>query len=405
MSISQATYFRRYTLNKIVILSLSLLLLLVLIPGCITVQPPSSPTTPPVIMEFSSNPSTINSGGKSILFWDVTGANSVSIDQGIGQVGTAGIKVLSPATSTTYTITATNYIGTITKSAVTTVSSALLPPVGTPPVITQFSSNPSAIDSGGTSVLFWNVTGAKSVSIDQGIGQVAFVGFKAVSPATSTAYTISATNSAGTVTRSTVTTINLAPLPPVSIPLTGVTVGVISGESGSMIKSDRNYTRLPAICVGDNGANLASRAFLSFDISWLPSNAVIDDVALNLGGYTSTGLPTYTDPVYGPQYGNFGALEIYRVQYGTYENLDTLTYNDPGDLVSSGKITSYPVVSPWKIELKDPASGQTSVRGLVKAGQPRFQLRMQFFTSTNWNGVSDSLCFDRATLTVKYHLP
>jgi hypothetical protein len=131
---------------------------------------------------------------------------------------------------------------------------------------------------------------------------------------------------------------------------------------------------------------------------------VIDDVILSLGGYTSTGLPTYTDPVYGSKYGNFGALEIYRYQYGTYEDLDTLAYNGQGELVASGKITNYPL-SAWNLAIKDPASGKSSVQGLVIAGQPRFQLRMQFFTSTNWNGVADALCFDRATLTVKYHLP
>ncbi|MGB8708134.1 MAG: hypothetical protein WCD72_09375 [Dehalococcoidia bacterium] len=280
-----------------------------------------------------------------------------------------------------------------------------IPPVGTSPVIIEFSSYPSAINSGSPATLFWNVTGATSVSIDQGIGRVGFVGIKVVSPATSTAYTISATNSAGTVTGSAVTTVNSAPLPPAPIPLTGITVGVMPGESGSMVKSGRTYTRLPAVCVGDNGADLASRAFLSFDISWIPSNAVIDEVVLNLGGYTSTGLPTYTDPANGPQYGNFGALEIYRYQYGTYENLDTLAYNGQGELVASGKITSYPLISPWNLAIKDPASGKSSVQGLVIAGQPRFQLRMQFFTSTNWNGVADTLCFDRATLTVKYHLP
>jgi hypothetical protein len=279
-----------------------------------------------------------------------------------------------------------------------------IPPVGMPPAIIKFSSNPSAINAGSPSILFWNVTGATSVSIDQGIGQVGFTGIKVVSPAASTVYTISATNSTGTVTGSAVTIVNSAPLPPAAIPSTGITVGVIPGESGSLVKNGSTYTRFPAICVGDNGADLASRAFLSFDISWIPSNAVIDEVVLSLGGYTSTGLPTYTDPTNGPQYGNFGALEIYRYQYGTYENLDTLAYNGQGELVTSGKITSYPL-STWNLAIKDPASGQTSVQGLVTAGQPRFQLRIQFFTSTNWNGVADTLCFDRATLTVKYHLP
>ena len=392
-------------MKKIVFLSLSLLLLLILIPGCITVQAPPSATTTPVIGAFGSNPSAINSGSSSVLFWKVTGATSVSIDQGIGQVDLAGIKEVSPATSTVYTLTATNSAGTVTGSAVTNVNSAPLPPAGMPPVIKEFSSNPSAVDSGSPSVLFWNVTGATSVSIDQGIGRVDFTGIKVISPATSTVYTLTATNSAGTATGSAVTTVNSAPLPPAPIALNGINVGVVPGESGSMVKSGRTYTKLHSICVGDNGGDLASRAFLSFDISWIPSNAVIDEVVLNLGGYTSTGLPTYTDPVYGPQYGNFGALEIYSVQYGKYENLDTLAYNDPGELVASGKITSYPIVTPWKLEIKDPASGKSSVQGLVIAGQPRFQLRMQFFTTTNWNGVADTLCFDKATLMVKYHLP
>ena len=391
-------------MKRFVFLSLSLLLLLILVPGCATFSPTPPAGQPPVIGAFSSNPSAVNSGNPAVLFWKVTGATSVSIDQGIGQVDVAGVKVVSPVTSTIYTLTATNSAGTVNGSTVTNVNSVPLPPAGIP-VIKVFSSNPSAVNSGSPSALFWNVTGATSVSIDQGIGKVDFVGIKVVSPAISTAYTLTATNSAGTVTQSAVTTVNSASLPPAPITLNGISMNIVPGESGSMVKNGRTYTKLPSICVGDNGNDLASRAFLSYDISWIPSNAVIDEVVLSLGGYTSTGLPTYTDPVYGPQYGNFGALEIYRVQYGTYENLDTLAYNDPGELVASGKITNYPMVSPWSLAIKDPASGKSSVQGLVKAGQPRFQLRMQFFTSTNWNGVADTLCFDKSTLMVKYHLP
>jgi len=393
-------------LKRSIFLPLSLLLLpLILIAGCTAFSPTPAAVQPPVIGAFSSNPSAVNSGNPSVLFWKVTGATSVSIDQGIGQVDIVGGKVLSPATSTIYTLTATNSAGTVTGSAVINVNLAPRPPAGTPPVIREFSNNPSTISSGDSSVLFWSVTGATSVSIDQGIGRVDFVGIRVISPALSTVYTISAANSAGTVTRSAVTVVSSAPLPPAPLALSGINVGVVQGESGSLVKSGRTYTRFPSICVGDNGKDLASRAFLSYDISWIPSNAVIDDVMLSLGGYTSNGLPTYTDPVYGPQYGNFGALEIYRVQYGTYANLDTIAYNDPGELVASGKITDYPVISPWNLTIKDPASGKLSVQGLVIAGQPRFQLRMQFFTSTNWNGVADTLCFDKSTLMVKYHLP
>ena len=102
-------------MKRFVFLSLSLLLLLILIPGCITVQAPLG--QPLVIGTFNSSPSTINPGGTSILSWNVTGANSVSIDQGIGQVNAAGSRVVSPASTTVYTLSATNSAGTVTSSA------------------------------------------------------------------------------------------------------------------------------------------------------------------------------------------------------------------------------------------------------------------------------------------------
>ena len=116
------------------ILSLSLLLLLLLIPGCFTfqTQPPNSNL--PVIGVFSNNPATISRGGTSTLLWSVTGANSVSIDQGIGLVSASGTRQVSPATSTVYTLSATNSNGTVTRTALTAVNT-----VSSNPVRTSFS--------------------------------------------------------------------------------------------------------------------------------------------------------------------------------------------------------------------------------------------------------------------------
>jgi hypothetical protein len=209
-------------LKRLVFVSLSALLLLILVPitGCITVQiPPLEATSPagapPVIGTFTNTPATINSGGTSTLLWNVTGANSVSIDQGIGKVDVMGVKLITPATSTIYTISATNSAGTVTKSAITTVNSASLPLASTPPVILAFSSN---LNSDGSSTLLWNVTGANSVSIDQNVGPVNVAGIRVVTPASSTVYTLSATNATGTVMSSAVTTVNPALPPQVRMP-------------------------------------------------------------------------------------------------------------------------------------------------------------------------------------------
>jgi hypothetical protein len=143
-------------LKRLIFLSLSLLLLLIVIPGCIKLP---SVGTPPVITEFSSNPSTINAGGTSTLLWNVTGANSVSIDQGIGQVNVAGTRVVSPATSTVYTISATNSAGTVTRSAVTTVYSASPPPTtSTSFAVTGIIANTEPSNHTGCFTLYANIT-------------------------------------------------------------------------------------------------------------------------------------------------------------------------------------------------------------------------------------------------------
>ena len=158
-------------MKKFVFLSLSLLLLF-LIPGCFTFPTQAPNPIPPisqpsVIGAFSSNPSAINSGGTTTLLWNVTGANSVSIDQGIGLVNVAGTRVVSPSTSTVYTISATNAAGTVTRSTTTTVNTV-------PPTQTT-DSNPvisfTATYMGGNSwQLNWNVTNATQIAIEPDIG-------------------------------------------------------------------------------------------------------------------------------------------------------------------------------------------------------------------------------------------
>jgi hypothetical protein len=78
-----------------------------------------------------------------------------------------------------------------------------------PPVIQSFTATPAVLplDGGsGTSSLAWQVTGAQSLSIDQDVGNVTPVNAGSVSvqpDAGTTAYTLTATNPAGSVTQTT----------------------------------------------------------------------------------------------------------------------------------------------------------------------------------------------------------
>ena len=98
-------------------------LLLITITGCINItQPPAAqPATPPVVVTFSASPTEIKTGESATLLWNVTGATSVTIDQGIGDVTVAGTQTVSPTRTTVYTLTATNSAGTKTESVTLTV--------------------------------------------------------------------------------------------------------------------------------------------------------------------------------------------------------------------------------------------------------------------------------------------
>jgi hypothetical protein len=78
---------------------------------------------PPVINSFTANPANVAPGGSSTLSWNVTGATSLSITPGIGAV-TGSSKQVSPATTTEYTLAATNAYGSVNKKVTVTVSSA-----------------------------------------------------------------------------------------------------------------------------------------------------------------------------------------------------------------------------------------------------------------------------------------
>jgi len=69
----------------------------------------------PVIEYFDANPVTIVSGESSTLSWSVVGAESLTIDQGIGKVELKGLRKVMPTETTIYTLSAVN--GTRNRSA------------------------------------------------------------------------------------------------------------------------------------------------------------------------------------------------------------------------------------------------------------------------------------------------
>ncbi len=146
------------------------------------------------ILFFNANPTTINAGQASTLAWRVTGATTVTIAPGIGNVNpTNGSVTVSPTSTTTYTLTATNPQGSQTATATVVVNQPQ-------PQLTVCTAVPMTINQGESSTLYFQSLNATSVTITPGVGTVGNNGNVVVTPTGNTTYTITANNTFGTTT-------------------------------------------------------------------------------------------------------------------------------------------------------------------------------------------------------------
>ena len=235
----------------------------------------------PQLAVCTAVPMTIMQGESSTIYFQTTNADTVNISNGVGNVGKNGSVVVTPTTSSNYTITASNTYGSDTCNVAVTVTP------GSMPRIVKFSAAPLTIAKGSTSTLLWVVDNATSVSIDQGVGTVDNRGGTVdVTPQQTTTYTLTATNNFGKVTAQ--VTVNVTQPPPVPQPpaITSFTANpttspnpgapvvlscqasnasqvVISGvgpvdKNGNITVNPQTQTTYVCVAVGQNPAQQAS---------------------------------------------------------------------------------------------------------------------------------------------------
>ncbi|MCX6006533.1 MAG: hypothetical protein NTZ34_04630 [Chloroflexi bacterium] len=206
----------------------------------------------PVVLSFNIIPRIISENDTSEISWNIYGADSVSLEYGntsktstvistrltpTGKMTITPTYTLTSAqqrtsnttpiivSDTLYTLKAINIAGTTTTStAVTVLRTAIIPKPGIPiaydnmtviaatvlPIIHLFTAEPYSIVQGNTTTLSWEVSQATKVVLN-GV-QVPVVGSQIVSPAGTTAYTLSASNEFWTSTKAvTVTTLGYKP--------------------------------------------------------------------------------------------------------------------------------------------------------------------------------------------------
>lgn len=177
------------------------------------------------------------------------------------------------------------------------------------------------------------------------------------------------------------TATNTAPaLPPA---IAQVILTTLSGEDGH-ITSAGTTNGNPN--VGDNSSNEGMQAFVSFDMSLIPSGATITKVVVDFSSYDMLGNPfSLAD----------GCLRAYSQNFGAI---------DAGDYVASGDPTGAYLRWCGAGELSsqfESADMKTLVQSAV--GTSRLQLRLQFKSpNPNGNGAADAVRFGTVKLIVTY---
>ena len=182
-------------------------------------------------VSIDADPSSIQLGGEgaaTTLSWSSLGADSVSIDQGIGTVDASGSIAVAPSQTTTYTITGTSGGASVSASVTVTVIDSTAAPTVT------LSATPQTIVRGESTTLSWSATNVETAILDNEIGMVPMSGNLTVSPQETTTYTVTATNEQGTRSASVTVTVT-DPIPIVHLSVEPAQI--LTGDAATLIWS------------------------------------------------------------------------------------------------------------------------------------------------------------------------
>lgn len=194
--------------------------------------------TPQPTLEFTATPSSMTNGATSTLSWISSNATSCTASGGwTGSRALSGTLVVSPATTTLYTLECVGEGGSVSKDVTVMV---VLPDA---PGLT-FTAAPTAILAGASSTLSWLSTNATSCAASGGwSGSKALSDSQVVAPQATTTYELSCSGPGGTVQKS--VTVNVThPVP--TVVLSALPLEVVHGATTTLSWTSSHATSCEA---------------------------------------------------------------------------------------------------------------------------------------------------------------
>ncbi|HMO78191.1 MAG TPA: hypothetical protein PKD95_03275, partial [Candidatus Paceibacterota bacterium] len=121
--------------------------------------------TCPANVTFTASPTSVRRGNSSTLTWSTTGVTTVSFDNGITANGLSGSITVEPSNTTTYNLTASNGVNTVTCPVQVTVTTGG-GGGGTPTPRCELSISKNRISLGQSVELRWNSSNATHLKLE-----------------------------------------------------------------------------------------------------------------------------------------------------------------------------------------------------------------------------------------------
>jgi len=277
-----------------------------------------------------------------------------SVNGEISKLATFEINTLSAGTHTIWFMVQDNY-GNWSNEVGTNLN-VLIAGGPTKMKIITFTSNPGVIREGEMATLIWDVVGEGMVRITPDVGDVPQSGSRAVRPLKDTIYLLVANNNEGSVSVTTLLTVT-------TLPIYTLQLYSVAAEDGTVRK---DKTVLEQVLVGQNEMNTQMQAFLSYDISSLPPDAIVRRVELDLSNC----------PIFGSPFPWLGSMNIYNQQYGPELKSSAYSIWVPAGYLYSWNYNFVATLMPDRA-FSSPDMADAVQRQLDN-GNKRFQIRIQF---------------------------
>lgn len=234
---------------------------------------------------LTANPTSVASGGSSILTWSSANATACMASGGwSGALAASGALSIGPLTSTTlYSLFCSGAAGSSAPAQATVTVAAASTPTA------SLTANPTTVAGGGSSILTWTSTNATACTASGGwSGLEAASGSVSVAPPTTTTYSLVCTGAGGSSTTAQATVTVSAGPPTPTASLGANPIAVTSGSTSVLSWSSTNATS----CTASGGWSGALATSGTNTVGPLSVTTVYDLICSGAGGSSATAQAT-----------------------------------------------------------------------------------------------------------------